>query len=195
MGAWEGMISAESGIASRCAASGTDSMASEWSQLSDIDSSDSLWSLEGEKGESLFLNLEELEGRDDVKGINRAKKERERAHSSVGRERERKGATASRMDQLEWREKREKLPPFPVLTLQCFLTAREGLRERLERDGLVGVSRQKEIEGERKGMGWRARLGGSKGASLLPAPHSAHPLAPSQLPPYPDILIRSRCRI
>ena len=86
MGAWEGMISAESGIASRCAVSGTDSMA-EWSQLSDIDSSDSLWSLEGEKGESLFLNLEELEGRDDVKGINRAKKERERAHSSVGRER------------------------------------------------------------------------------------------------------------
>ena len=35
------------------------------------------------------MNLEELEGRDDVKGINRAKKERERAHSSVGRERER----------------------------------------------------------------------------------------------------------
>ena len=179
MGAWEGMISAESGIASRCAVSGTDSMA-ERSQLSDIDSSDSLWSLEGEKGESLFLNLEELEGRDDVKGINRAKKERERAHSSVGRERERKGATASRMDQLEWREKREKLPPFPVLTLQCFLTAREGLRERLERDGLVGVSRQKEIE--RKGMEWRrARLGGSKGASLLPAPHSAHPLLPPSL--------------
>ena len=89
MGAWEGMISAESGIASRCAASGTDSMA-ERSQLSDIDSSDSLWSLEGEKGESLFLNLEELEGRDDVKGINRAKKERERAHSSVGRERGRR---------------------------------------------------------------------------------------------------------
>ena len=101
MGAWEGMISAESGIASRCAVSGTDSMA-ERSQLSDIDSSDSGESGgRGEKGESLFLNLEELEGRDDVKGINRAKKERERAHSSVGRERERKGATASRMDQLE----------------------------------------------------------------------------------------------
>ena len=66
-----------------------------------------LWSLEKReerregKGNSLFLNLEELEGRDDVKGINRAKKERERAHSSVGREGRRKGATASRMDQLE----------------------------------------------------------------------------------------------
>ena len=33
---------------------------------------------------SLFLNFEELEGRDDVKGINRGKKERERGKKGKG---------------------------------------------------------------------------------------------------------------
>ena len=84
-----------------------------------------------------------------MKGINRGKREKEGEGGSgprpggegpfVGRSvgKGPKGVTASRMDQLESRERkrggtreREKLPPFPVLTVQCFLTAHERERER-----------------------------------------------------------------
>ena len=100
------------------------------------------------------MNLEELEGRDDVKGINRAKKEKGPIRPSEEREEGRSDCfkDGSARVERERATEREKLPPFPVLTLQCFLTAREGLRERLERDGLLlGESRQKEIE---RGREW-----------------------------------------
>ena len=126
VGAWEGMISAESGIASRCAVSGTDSMA-EWSQLSDIDSSSDSRESGGREGRKSILEFGGI-GRERRCEGHQSGKERKRKGPFVRRKRERErkeGATASRMDQLEWREKREKLPPFPVLTLQCFLTALE----------------------------------------------------------------------
>ena len=71
------MISAEFGIASRCAISGTDSMA-EWSQLSDIDSSDSREE-EGREGKQSIL---------EFGGIGRER--RCEGHQS-GKERKRKG--------------------------------------------------------------------------------------------------------
>ena len=100
MGAWEGMISAESGIASRCAVSGTDSMA-EWSQLSDIDSSDSLES-GGREGRKSILEFGGI-GRERRCEGHQSGKERKRKGPFVRRKRERGrvGATASRMDQLE----------------------------------------------------------------------------------------------
>ena len=114
------------------------------------------------------MNFEELEERDDVKGINRSGKRREERRGgktekgpirpSAGRSAARRWVRRKRAEGSDCfkdgsarveREReagtteREKLPPFPVLTVQCFLTARE--REREERAGKEG---RKEGKGE-----------------------------------------------
>ena len=87
VGAWEGMISAESGIASRCAVSGTDSMA-EWSQLSDIDSSSDSRESGGREGRKSILEFGGI-GRERRCEGHQSGKERKRKGPFVRRKRER----------------------------------------------------------------------------------------------------------
>ena len=108
------------GIASRCAISGPDSMA-ERSQLSDIDSSSGSGGRGGGgggRGEEEKQSILEFRGigrerrcEGHQSGEEREREERERAiRRPVGRSvgRGPKGVTASRMDQLESREKERK---------------------------------------------------------------------------------------
>ena len=143
-------------VASRCAISEPDSM--ERSQLSDIDSGGGGGSRGGEEKQSIleFRGIgreRRCEGHQSGKerergggrewaaaggrGPIRRPVRRKRAEGSdcfkdgsarVERERERRGEG-------EGTTEREKLPPFPVLTVQCFLTAHERERESTDYSG------------------------------------------------------------
>ena len=184
MGAWEGMISAESGIASRCAVSGTDSMA-EWSQLSDIDSSDSGES-GGREGRKSILEFGGI-GRERRCEGHQSGKERKRKGPFVRRKREREreeGSDCFKDGSARVEREKRKVAAVSRFDSAMFPDSSRGTKGEAgeRRTTTRSESAERDRRRERKGMEWRAaRLGGSKGASPLPAPHSAHPLFPSSL--------------